>query len=190
MEDFIKRQLLESAGVKQELAGRFAAAIAQAAGVCAQAIKNGRKMMFCGNGGSAADSQHLASELVVRLTGKSDRRALPGLALTTDTSLLTACANDFGYVNVFARQLEALGQPGDVLIAISTSGNSPNVVKAVETAKRLGIKTIGFTGKTPGRFNALLDLVIPVPSDDVQRIQEAHIAIGHIMIGLVEREVM
>ncbi len=149
------------------------------------AIESGCKLMFCGNGGSAGDAQHLAAELVGRLV--HDRRALPGLALSTDSSALTCIANDFGYDEVFARQVEGLGRPGDVLIAISTSGNSPNVVRAVDAAKPLGIHTVGFLGRDGGKLGAMVDLALVVPSGDTARIQEAHIFLGHVMCARIER---
>ena len=179
---------MQSADVKTKLASSHAKVIAETASVCIGAIKAGGKIMFCGNGGSAADSQHLATELVVRLSSRANRRALPGIALTTDTSILTACSNDYGFDRIFARQVEALGQKGDVLIAISTSGNSPNVLNAVDMAHEIGIKVSGFTGGKGGKLSKVADLCITVPSDDVQRIQESHITIGHILIGLIEQE--
>lgn len=189
MQDYIKKHLLESAEIKNALAEKFIDEIASIAKICAEAIKTGGKIMFCGNGGSAADSQHLATELVVRLTAENDRQALPALALTTDSSILTACSNDYGFENIFSRQVEALGCAGDVLIGISTSGNSPNVIKAIECAQKRRIKTIGWTGKKGGKLAEIADQSLLVPSDDVQRIQEAHITIGHIIIGLIEREI-
>lgn len=186
-DEYIKNQLLESAEVKRQLSVNSLATIGEIAEVCAKAIQNGGKIMFCGNGGSAADSQHLAAELVVRLTGKTDRQSLPALALTTDTSILTASANDYGFDHIFSRQLEALGKPGDVLIAISTSGNSPNVLRAVQTAVTMQITTIGLSGKNGGKLCRITDYSLLIPSDDVLRIQEAHITIGHIIIGLVEK---
>jgi len=190
MQDYIKKHLLESAEIKNSLAEKYIEEIAGIAKTCADAIKGGGKLMFCGNGGSAADSQHLATELVVRLTVESERQALPALALTTDSSILTACSNDYGFEHVFSRQVEALGCAGDVLIGISTSGNSPNVIKAITTARKRRIKTIGLTGKKGGRLAEIADRSLQVPSDDVQRIQEAHITIGHIIIGLIEREIV
>lgn len=187
MEDYIKNQLKQSADVKMKLASGQAKAIAEVATLCIETIKAGGKIMFCGNGGSAADSQHLATELVVRLSSQADRRALPGLALTTDTSILTACSNDYGFDRIFARQVEALGQKGDVLIAVSTSGDSPNVLNAVETARGAGIKVVGLTGGKGGKLAKIADKCITVPSDDVQRIQESHITIGHILIGIIEQ---
>ena len=182
----IKRVLKDSAELKLQIANTMAEQISQAIKLVTGAIKNGRKIMFCGNGGSAADSQHLAAELVVRLTGKVNRKALAGMALTTDTSVLTAAANDFGFENVFSRQIEAHGVKGDVLMALSTSGNSQNIIKAVDAAKKMDIVTIGFLGNDGGKLGTLVDLPVIVPSKDTQRIQEAHITIGHIIIQLVE----
>ena len=189
MEEIIKKQLLESAKVKRNLAENFAGIILEAARLCSQAVSENRKIMFCGNGGSAADSQHLATELVIRLSAARDRRALPGLALTTDSSALTACANDYGFENIFKRQLQSLGKTGDVLVAISTSGNSVNVIRAVETAAEMNIKSIGLSGGDGGRLASIVDTAVIVPAYDVGRIQEAHITIGHIIIDLIEREV-
>ena len=182
----IKKALKNSAELKLQIANTMAEQIADAAKLISTAIKNGRKVMLCGNGGSAADSQHLAAELVVRLTGKVNRKALPGMALTTDTSILTAASNDFGFENVFSRQIEAHGTKGDILIAISTSGNSPNIIKAVNTAKEMDIVTIGLLGNAGGKLGSLVDLSLIVPSNDTQRIQETHITIGHIIIQLAE----
>lgn len=163
------------------------AEIEKVANECIKAIKNGNKIMFCGNGGSASDSQHLAAELVGRY--KKNRQSLPAIALTVDTSILTAVGNDFGFDTVFSRQVEGLGKKGDVLIGISTSGNSTNVVKAIEQAKSMGIVTVGFTGQKGGEMKNLVDYLINVPSDVANNIQEMHIAIGHILCGLVEDEV-
>ena len=182
----IKKALKYSAELKLQIANTMAEKISEAAKLVSIAIKNGRKVMLCGNGGSAADSQHLAAELVVRLTGKVNRKALPGMALTTDTSILTAASNDFGFENVFSRQIEAHGTKGDILIAISTSGNSPNIIKAVNTAKEMDIVTIGLLGNAGGKLGSLVDLSLIVPSNDTQRIQETHITIGHIIIQLAE----
>lgn len=187
MKEYIKTQLLESAEVKKLLAEKLTDVIAEASTACIESLKSGGKIMFCGNGGSAADSQHLATELVVRLSGKLNRPALPGIALTTDTSIITACGNDFSFDDIFSRQVEALGKTGDILIAISTSGNSPNVLKAIASAKAKGVKVIGFTGGKGGKLKEQSDIAIIVPSGDVQRIQESHITIGHIILGLVEQ---
>lgn len=148
------------------------------------ALSIGKRVFLCGNGGSAADAQHIAAELVGRF--KKERRGLPAIALTTDTSILTAVGNDYGYDQVFARQVEALASAGDVLIGISTSGNSPNVVEAVKAAKRLGVKSIGLTGGTGGALETLCDEVLVVPSDVTARIQEAHILVGHIWCELID----
>jgi D-sedoheptulose 7-phosphate isomerase len=147
-------------------------------------MRSGGKVLWCGNGGSAADAQHLAAEFVVRFT--VGRPALPSLALTVDTSVLTACANDFGYEQVFARQVEALGRKGDVLVGMSTSGNSPTVLCALETARNAGLATIGFTGASGGKMAGLCDTLLRVPSERTQNIQEAHILFGHIVVGLME----
>lgn len=156
-----------------------------AAEAATEAVRNGNKIVFCGNGGSAADAQHLAAELVGRLV--RDRRALPALALTTDSSALTAIGNDFGFDEVFARQVEGLGRSGDVLVAISTSGNSPNVIRAVEVAKPMGIYTVGFLGRNGGRLAPMVDLPIVVPAEETARIQEAHIFLGHVLCALIEQ---
>ena len=156
------------------------------ADICKNALDKGHKILFCGNGGSAADSQHLAAELVGRFV--KERESLPAIALTTDTSILTAIANDYSYDDVFSRQVAGLGQAGDVLIGISTSGNSKNVVKAIELAKQKGLKTVAFTGEGGGKLGALCDAVIAVPSKTTARIQEIHILVGHIVCELVEED--
>ena len=152
------------------------------------AFKNGNKLLLCGNGGSAADCQHIAAEFMIRLSHDVDRPAIPAIALTTDTSNLTAGGNDIGYDNVFARNVEGLGNSGDILIAISTSGNSSNVIKAVEKAKTKKLKTIGFLGGDGGKLSTKVDLPIIMPSKNVQRIQEGHITVAHIICELVEQE--
>ena len=148
--------------------------------------RSGDKVLLFGNGGSAADAQHLAGELVGKF--KLKRRSLPAIALTTNTSILTALSNDYGYETVFSHQVEALANEKDVVIGISTSGNSPNVIEAIKVAKAKGAKTIGLTGGNGGQLAKVADLVLAVPSDNTPRIQEAHIAIGHIVCELVERE--
>ena len=154
---------------------------------CAKSIAGGGKIMFCGNGGSAGDSQHLAAELVGKLV--FDRPGMPGLALTVDTSALTAVGNDFGYESVFSRQVEALGRSGDVLIGISTSGRSKNVVKAMAAARARGIVTIAMTGAKHGPMADLADHWITVPHSETQKIQEGHIVLGHIFCALVEDKI-
>lgn len=160
------------------------AATAQATAISIAALRAGRKLLFCGNGGSAADAQHWAGELVSRF--HYDRPGLPAIALTTDSSILTAIGNDYGYERVFARQVEALGVAGDVLVAISTSGNSPNVVAAIEAARGQGLATIGFTGQGGGRMAALCDVCIRIPSTSTPRIQEGHEVLGHALCALIE----
>lgn len=151
---------------------------------CQQAILKENRVFFCGNGGSAADSQHLAAEFVGRF--QKERRGLAAIALTTDTSILTAVGNDYGYDQIFARQVEALTKPGDIVVGITTSGNSPNIVAAIEAAKAVGAVTVGMTGKGGGKLAALCDVCVKVPSDITARIQEAHILIGHIVCQLVD----
>jgi len=154
--------------------------------VCLNAIKNGKKIILAGNGGSAADSQHIAAEFTGRFV--RERQSLPALALTTDTSALTAIGNDYGYDVVFSRQLSGIGNEGDVFIGISTSGNSGNIVKAVEVAKSKNIVTIGLLGKTGGNIKNLVDYSIVVPSNVTARIQEMHILIGHLICEYVDKE--
>ena len=151
-----------------------------------EAIVDGKKLLIFGNGGSAADAQHIAAELTGRY--KSERRGLPAIALTTDTSALTAIGNDYGYKEVFKRQVEALANKGDVVIGISTSGNSKNVIKALKKAKKIGCKTIGFSGRDGGKMNEVCDINIVVPSNDTPRIQEMHILMGHIICQAVDNE--
>ena len=162
----------------------LAPVIDQAARTMTQAIHAGRKVIFCGNGGSAADSQHLAAELMGRYL--KDRAPLPAIALTVDTSALTAIANDYSYAEVFSRQLRGLGQSGDVLVGLSTSGNSENVLRAVDVARELGIATIGMTGRNGGKLAMACNIAICVPADETNHIQEMHIAVGHYLCGFVE----
>lgn len=155
--------------------------------LCIDAIRRGNKIIFAGNGGSAADAQHLAAELVSRLC--FDRPAMAGIAITTDTSALTAIGNDYGYEYVFSRQLAAIGREGDVLIAISTSGNSKNIIEAIKQANSQNIISIGFTGQKGGSMLGLCDYIINIPSNETARIQEGHISIGHILCGVIENAV-
>ena len=159
-------------------------AIELAARAMITSLVAGNKIMLCGNGGSAADSQHLAAELMGRYL--KDRAPLPALALTVDTSALTAIGNDYGYGEVFARQLRGIGRQGDVLVGLSTSGNSANVVAAIETARSMNIVTVGMTGMNPGRMGNSCDILIKVPAVRTNRIQEMHIAVGHMLCGFVE----
>lgn len=158
--------------------------IAKAGQMCADALRSGKRIYLCGNGGSAADAQHIAAELIGRFV--SDRRSLPAIALTTDTSALTAIGNDYGYEQVFSRQVEGLAEEGDVLIAISTSGNSTNILKAVQVARERGSRVIGLSGKSGGHLHTAVDLSLVVPSDVTARIQEMHIVIGHLLCALIE----
>lgn len=160
--------------------------IEQAARLIVQTLQTGGKLLFCGNGGSAADCQHLAAEFVVRYV--KNRSALPAIALTTDSSILTAHSNDFGFESIFARQIEALGNSQDCLIAISTSGNSPNIIQAIKSAKTKELKVIVLTGGTGGQLKELADISIIVPSSITARIQEAHILIGHWWCDVVEEQ--
>ncbi len=181
----IRRQLLDSADVKRRVSELLLDDILQAAMILAEALASGKKMLICGNGGSAADSQHIAAELVGRLRAGHERPSLPAIALTTDSSIVTAIGNDYGFDQVYARQVEGLGESGDVLIGISTSGNSSNIVKAVQVARERQLRTIGLLGQQ-GILRDLVECPIAVPSTNTQRIQEAHIAIGHIICELVE----
>ncbi|MCM8811869.1 MAG: D-sedoheptulose 7-phosphate isomerase [Candidatus Omnitrophica bacterium] len=176
--------MIDSIRTKELVVKTLVPVIAEAAQWLIQSLESGGKVLLFGNGGSAADSQHIAAELVGKLLVK--RRALPAIALTTDTSGLTALANDFGYESVFQRQVEALGKRGDIAVGISTSGNSPNVLSAIRLAKELGLKTIALTGHDGGTLAQTADLSLIVPSDSTQRIQESHITIGHILCELIE----
>lgn len=184
-----RAQIEESIKLKEKIkSDEFLEKIVEISDVLSDCIKNGGKILLCGNGGSAADAQHIAGELVVRLTSDSQRKALPAIALTTNPSVITASANDFGFESVFSRQIEALGKEKDILLLLSTSGNSPNLLKATETAKSLKIKTIALLGKGGGKLMDLTDYSLVVPSDDTQRIQEVHITIGHILVLSIEKK--
>jgi D-sedoheptulose 7-phosphate isomerase len=180
----IRAQLSESCRVKQSFSEELLARVETFAVRAAEALAAGHKLVFFGNGGSAADAQHLAAELVVRL--HADRPGLPALALTVNTSVLTAAANDYGFEQIFSRQIESLVERGDILVAISTSGKSPNVVRGVEAGARRGALRVALTGETGGALADKVDLLLNVPSRDAQRIQEAHITIGHIVCSLIE----
>lgn len=158
--------------------------LAEASQLAVKTLKNGNKILLCGNGGSAADAQHIAAELVGRY--KTERRGLPAIALTTDTSALTAISNDYGYAKVFDRQVEALANKGDLLIGISTSGNSANILSAFKVAKDMGCNTLGMSGKNGGQMNEICDINLVVPSDDTPRIQEMHILIGHTLCQIID----
>ncbi len=185
---FIRESLEESAATKRAILNLCFEDISRAVTIVRDALKNGGKILFCGNGGSAADCQHLATEFTIRLNHDIKRKGLAAMALTTDSSALTAGGNDIGFENTFARLVEALGRKGDVLVGISTSGNSENILRAVDMAHKIGMYVIGFLGMDGGKLKPRCDLSIVVPSDSTQRIQEGHITIGHIVSELVELE--
>ena len=179
------RESLESASeVLKSTASSCEGAIAEAADLVVKTLRSGGKVLLCGNGGSAADAQHIATEMTVKMM--KVRSPMAAIALTTNSSLLTAQANDLGFETVFSRQIESLGRPGDVLIALSTSGRSPNVLSGVRSASMMGIKVIGLTGGSGGDLAALCDVAIAIPSDQVQRIQEAHMAVCHLICEFAE----
>ena len=182
----VRDYLRQSAQVKLNVADGCVKAILTAADMIAGTFASGGKMLMCGNGGSAADCQHLATEFVSRLSKELERPGLPAIALTTDTSFLTAFSNDYEFDGVFARQVEALGKAGDLLLGISTSGNSANVLRALKAATESGMRTVALTGQG-GRAAAMADVAITVPSDNTQYVQESHLAIEHILCDLVER---
>lgn len=181
----VRTVLAELAEVTARTADRCAGDVARAAAVVEDALRAGGKVLFCGNGGSAADAQHLAAELVVRFRRK--RRALPGLALTTDTSILTAGGNDLGFEEVFARQVEALGEAGDVLVLHSTSGESENLVRAADAARLRGVTTVAFLARDGGRLRDRVDHAVVVPTDSTAHAQEMHLALGHVVCEMVDR---
>lgn len=185
MKELISQALAQSAEIKSELAKEVNLIIKMAEAFITTYQQGGKVILF-GNGGSAADAQHIATELVGRF--KKERSALPAIALTTNTSILTALANDYSFDDIFARQVEALVREGDLCLGISTSGNSPNVLAGISEAKKLRARTIGFTGQSGGKLAGITDLCLKVPSNDTPRIQEAHITVGHIICDLVERE--
>ena len=184
----IAGQLRETADTLRAMSEDAAlhAAMAQAASACIVALRNGNKILFAGNGGSAADAQHLAGELVSRFN--YDRPGLAAFSLSTDTSVLTAIGNDYGYEHLFARQIEAIGHAGDILFAISTSGRSPNILNAVRVAREKGLVAVGLTGRGGGELPALCDHCLRTPSDSTPRIQEGHITIGHTICYLIEQQ--
>jgi D-sedoheptulose 7-phosphate isomerase len=187
--EIIQNQIEKSIASKQSLLSdkKTILLIDKASEICTQAYNNGNKTLFAGNGGSAADAQHLAGEFVSKFY--FDRPGLPSIALSTDTSIITAISNDYGYEKLFARQVQAQGVKGDVFIGISTSGNSKNIIEALLECKKKGIFSIGLTGSKPSKMDELSDICIKVPSDETPRIQECHILIGHIICCLVEEEI-
>jgi D-sedoheptulose 7-phosphate isomerase len=182
----IEEFVAESLRVKAQFFEENKERIAHTAEVIAHGLRNGRKILFFGNGGSAADAQHLAAEMVGRFGPV--RSPLAAMALSTDSSILTAVGNDYGYENVFARQIEALGQAGDTAIGISTSGNSPSVLNALDIARSKNLFTIGFTGETGGKMNERSEVLFRVPSRQTPRIQETHILLGHVICELIDRQ--
>jgi D-sedoheptulose 7-phosphate isomerase len=181
----VRRQLTESARVKQSFPDDLVERISQLAEKSAVALRAEGKIVFFGNGGSAADALHLAAELVVRL--RHERKGLAALALTTNPSVLTAAGNDYGFERIFSRQIESLVAANDILVALSTSGNSPNILRGVEAGRACGAYLVAFTGETGGALAGKVDLLLNVPSGDPQRIQESHITIGHIVCSLIEQ---
>jgi D-sedoheptulose 7-phosphate isomerase len=177
--------LRRSAELKLRIADNAAPVLA-IVGACERAIRAGNKLIFCGNGGSAADSQHLATELLIRLRPHVERESWPALALTLDPAMLTGAGNDYGYENVFARPLRGLGKAGDVLFGITTSGRSPNVIKALQTAREIGITTVGLLGGDGGPALPHCDFALVVPDKETARIQECHITLGHAILELLE----
>jgi D-sedoheptulose 7-phosphate isomerase len=185
---FIQDELKASSATKLKIAEQCNDVIIKAVDTLIRTLNHQGKILLCGNGGSAADAQHLATELVIRMNPAIKRPAIPAIALSTDSSMLTAGANDIGYDNVFAREVEALGRKGDALIGISTTGKSESVNLALRTARKLGMATIGLLGRDGGPARELVDVAIVIPSEDTQRIQEGHITVGHILCALIERE--
>ena len=189
MKENIKNQILESAKIKKEMVKISVESIEKAAELLIESIKAGGKILWCGNGGSAADAQHLATELMGGMSDH-DRMPIPSIALTTDSSFITAWSNDTDFDSIFSRQVQGLGEEGDVLVGISTSGNSKNVINALKQAKYKKLKTIAFAGKTGGSLDGIADITIKVPSDNTQRIQESHIMIGQILCSLIELSIL
>jgi D-sedoheptulose 7-phosphate isomerase len=184
----MKKYFKESSDLKMKFIEDNEDKIIDSINIITDALKNGNKILICGNGGSAADSQHFAAEIVGRY--KLERKGYPAIALSTDTSILTAIGNDYGFEKIFERQIEALGNKGDILIGISTSGNSKNVINAVNIAKNMGIYTIGLLGKDGGKLNNLVDLPLVVPSNNTPRVQECHLTIYHVICEEVEKKLM
>ena len=189
MKENIKNQILESAKIKNEMVKNGVESIEKAAHLLIKSINDGGKILWCGNGGSAADAQHLATELMGGMSDH-DRMPIPSIALTTDSSFITAWSNDTDFDSIFSRQVQGLGEEGDVLVGISTSGNSENIINALKQAKFKKLKTIAFAGKTGGSLDGIADVTIKVPSDNTQRIQESHIMIGQILCSLIELSIL
>ena len=186
MKSIIQNEFNEHLKTSQAAMNSLCGPIEVAAKICINSLKSGGKILLFGNGGSAADAQHIAAELVGRY--KVERKSLPAIALTTDTSALTSIGNDYGYIHVFDRQVEALANKGDVAIGLSTSGNSINVINALKVASKLNCNTIGFSGQDGGEMNKICNINLSVPSEDTPRIQEMHILIGHTICHLIDQE--
>jgi D-sedoheptulose 7-phosphate isomerase len=182
----LRAMMEDGIALRRHMAKDMAPLVLQAVDLCEAALRRGSKLLFCGNGGSAADAQHLATELLVRLRSRVERPSWPAIALTLDPAALTAGGNDYGFEEVFARPLSGLGQKGDVLFGITTSGRSPNVIKALQVARGMGIGTIGFLGGDGGSAAPLCDVALIVPSSETMRVQEAHITLGHAILELLE----
>ncbi|ACD94701.1 D-sedoheptulose 7-phosphate isomerase [Trichlorobacter lovleyi] len=185
MQSFIAKQLQDHLALFQKMEAELTAPVAELAERLIETFKIGNKLLIMGNGGSAADAQHFAGEIVSRF--RIERPGLPAIALSTDTSIITAIGNDYGFERIFSRQVEALAVPGDAVIGISTSGNSPNVQKALEVARQAGCTTIGLLGKDGGSIKAVCDIPLIIPSNDTPRVQEGHIAVIHILCDLIEQ---
>lgn len=188
IQEIIQKEIQDSIYTKSQLLELEKDSILKAGKILANSLKLGGKILFCGNGGSSCDAAHIAAELVVRYKSGNERKALPAIALGTDHAIVTACSNDYGYKEVFSRQVEAYGREGDVLVGISTSGNSENVIQAMLKAKEIKLKTISLLGGNGGKLAGLADCQIIVPSTITARIQESHILIGHIFCSIIEKE--
>jgi D-sedoheptulose 7-phosphate isomerase len=187
----VEKLFLDSIKVKELIIQKgLLSSIAQMGDEATESIMNGNKILLCGNGGSAADAQHLAAEMLIRLRPNNNREGIPAIALAQDTSTITACGNDFGYERIFERMIQALGKEGDILIAITTSGNSKNIILAIEAAKSMGIKVFAFLGSGGGKALNLSDKAFLVPSDDTGRIQESHITAGHALMEYIEDKLL
>ncbi|PJZ79113.1 D-sedoheptulose 7-phosphate isomerase [Leptospira neocaledonica] len=188
LKEIASKQIQDSIETKKAVLDTLLPEIEEAGKIASEVLKKGNTILFCGNGGSSCDASHIAAELVVRYKSGNERRALPALSLSADSAVLTACSNDYGYEFVFSRQVEAFGKPGDLLVGLSTSGNSKNVIAALESAKEIGMKTISFLGGDGGKMKGMADLDLIIPRKETARIQESHILIGHILCSIVEYE--
>lgn len=186
--EMIENQFLESVETKKKLLEENRDKILEMGLFLAETLERGNKILFCGNGGSSCDAAHIAAELVVRYKSGNDRRALPAMALGTDHAILTACSNDYGYEDIFSRQVEAYAREGDALVGITTSGNSPNVMKAVQVARSMNVNTLALLGGSGGKLKGICDHELIVPSSVTARIQESHILVGHLFCSIIEKE--